>query len=745
MLKKSILLCFLVFTSFILMSFNYQTFNLDYSNNTLYYGANSYKLKDDNYITLINDAGNNQEYLIVTVDIKLFFDSADENYYYFAGYINDEILTLRVSASKGKSIIDRCLCNKINKDDVNYFDYFLIRENYYELRKSKIISIQKTSVPYINPYTLEQMTSSDRYLDGYEPTKYDVIIDTKYEDPIVNIIPKDLFFTEGKYIYYGKEYIFAIHTTYEQHIDNVNYYASRVIVFDIDITEPNVSQNYNTAKMDSVSNMTKFQATNLFIDMPIMEVYVGVVNNNDRLQSDFHVDDSQDRVVIEQGAFAQAFNIDQSPYPIYANLENYSTYMTGSEKMIKYACYENAGYYLENIKEENTSNTDAMANFVADAIATVAADSFFALFGIPNGSDLLEFVSSVDELIRYYNSDKSPDEQKKRQDDVTSRLYSFFNTQAYDDPIHAFTLYLPNNINKMVKNKDYNYKYCISTSFTVCNEDEISESNYQDSRCEIDVAFKMSLYDASGNPLNYVLLGGINQDYYNNGTLNNNEYIYESKFDLYAQYTLKRYNNTNFVEQPRDKYDEPCWCFYKPASDSNSSQTIVLEIPDNLILNIYDMTGRLLNSSKNPYFNSNKVIFHYETGKYYFFKIEYIGFNTNTVYINSVSPITDFGNEYTYLNTKESVTIFELTNDYSQKTYEFFTNSYLDTKILVCDEKGTLKFYNDDGFYNPDDDPSDYNASLTYHLNRSEKIYILLYADMNSPYDKSVTFYKYLR
>lgn len=91
MLKKSFLLCLVV-----IMSFNYQTFNLSYDNNTLYYGDNSYKLKEENYITLINDNGNSQEYLIVMGDIKLFFDSADDTYYYFTGYNNEEILTLRV-------------------------------------------------------------------------------------------------------------------------------------------------------------------------------------------------------------------------------------------------------------------------------------------------------------------------------------------------------------------------------------------------------------------------------------------------------------------------------------------------------------------------------------------------------------------------------------------------------------------------------------------------------------------------
>lgn len=114
--------------------------------------------------------------------------SADDTYYYFAGYNNEEILTLRVDISEGKYIIDMCLCNKINKENDNYLDYYLIRDKYYELRKANTISIKRTSTPYINPYTLEQTTSSDRYLDGYEPTKYSVLIDTRYEDPIVNII-----------------------------------------------------------------------------------------------------------------------------------------------------------------------------------------------------------------------------------------------------------------------------------------------------------------------------------------------------------------------------------------------------------------------------------------------------------------------------------------------------------------------------------------------------------------------------
>lgn len=97
-----------------------------------------------------------------------------------------------------------CLCNKINKENDNYLDYYLIRDKYYELRKANTIIIKRSSTPYINPYTLEQMTSSDGYLDGYEPTKYSVVTDTRYEDPIVNIIPKEFFLLRENMYIMGK-------------------------------------------------------------------------------------------------------------------------------------------------------------------------------------------------------------------------------------------------------------------------------------------------------------------------------------------------------------------------------------------------------------------------------------------------------------------------------------------------------------------------------------------------------------
>ena len=758
MLKKSFLLCLFVVISFILMSFNYQTFNLSYDNNTLYYGDNSYKLKEENYITLINDDGNNQEYLIIMGDIKLFFDSADENYYYFAGYNNEEILTLRVDISKGRYIIDMCLCNKVNKENNNYLDYYLIRDKYYELRKANTISIKRSSTPYINPYTLEQMTSSDRYLDGYEPTKYSVLIDTRYEDPIVNIIPKELFFTEGKYVYYGEEYIFAINTTYETHTDNVNYYASRVVVFDIDITDPRNSMAITSNDVGIESGFTYIDGYNIFIDMPVMEVYVGIVNNNSKFQSSYHVDDSQDKVVIEQGAFLAGYGIDQSPLPIYMDLEYMTGYVDGADDnyIDELLSYDSIFYNMENNSNDdiygNGDIKNSIGEFIIDFIVSYGIDKLIQLAKLPASisnpvSIILNLLYSGAKIIAEYNAKESDEKLLDRSsDDVIKRLYTFNEGLVGDGQIQsAYFLALPESYKNLIDNQSFAYSYSIGIHHNIQSTLLNDVSNkYLYTNCVENIGFKGTLYDYLGNDLDYIRLGGINGNYYVNDDYNDNEFMYQKIYSYYAFISKQNitldissgYSKT-FNVQFKNEY-------IIDRIKSTKNVNITFNVAINSELHIVDIYGRVIATNRNGYFNSNKCNVNLKSNENYLLVLHFIDNNqTGNISISKYTPINLTSN-YTYTNNNENVLVFKLGSSTSPRTYNFFTNSYQDTRILIYGENGNIKGYNDDAYYDPDSDEQDYNAAITYHVNRNEVIYIFVYANGDTPYNKSITFNAYL-
>lgn len=88
----------------------------------------------------------------------------------------------------------------------------------------------------------DKYTDYDKYIDEYEETYKDKV-HTFYgfglnisvsDDPIVNIIPKNLCASRGTYSYIGKEYGFYVKTVQDYDEDN----CSDFIVFDIETVQP---------------------------------------------------------------------------------------------------------------------------------------------------------------------------------------------------------------------------------------------------------------------------------------------------------------------------------------------------------------------------------------------------------------------------------------------------------------------------------------------------------------------------
>ncbi len=88
--------------------------------------------------------------------------------------------------------------------------------------------------------SVEKMTSTDEYIDGYTPTYENTspYIRT-YTDNIINIVPEEWLFEEGSYAYVGKEYAIAVSTKDASSPAYGSYCTlARVAVFDIDIALP---------------------------------------------------------------------------------------------------------------------------------------------------------------------------------------------------------------------------------------------------------------------------------------------------------------------------------------------------------------------------------------------------------------------------------------------------------------------------------------------------------------------------
>ena len=624
-------------------------------------------------------------------------------------------------------------------------------DKYYELRKANTIIIKRSSTPYINPYTLEQMTSSDRYLDGYEPTKYSVLIDTRYEDPIVNIIPKELFFTEGKYVYYGEEYIFAINTTYETHTDNVNYYASRVVVFDIDVTDPRVSQIYDDSDT-TVDGKVAIAGYNIFVDIPIFENYCGIVNNNSKFQRDYHVDDSQDKVVIESGTFLAGYGLDQSPLPIYMDLEYLSGTLEGADNnyVEDYLSYESIHFNLDNNTDEyveELTNDDLMEEVngaLVDWVFTNVIEELLSLFGYDTAATLFDLTHTIFSTVDEYNRDKEVEKLLRKDGKVLRRRYDIDDGGTSSSTYKTFFLALPIGIEDLIDRQSFDYNYGIGVKHLIQKGlvNNLSDP-FVHTHCVEEVCFRGALYDYSGSKLNYIRLGGINNDYYDGSNLNDNEFIYDKKINYYGYMQSIVKTSINSVNYSRSFNLNHSNEYAANMIYSSINRTIVFSFSMNAEVVITDYYGRTIISSNNGYFTSNKLFLEMEADNKYIIVVHSKNNSIGNIGISGMSPL-NISNSYTYNNSSENVLIFKLESSSNMRTYRFFTNSNQDTRILIYGENGNIKAYNDDAYYDPNSDEQDYNAALTYHVNRFEIIYIYVYANGVTPYSKDVTFNAYL-
>lgn len=204
-------------------------------------------------------------------DEKIFADPIDLK----NNVENLELINWKVNSENGKII--NSLSLKIEDEFINVTSYDMTSSEFSNLRemalqgdeniKKKVIIKTKNaleSLPINNPASktrsmptnseLESMTSTDRYIDSYQPD-YDYFDNRGFyeRDSITNLIPLEYFKNIGTYYYIGKEYGFFIKTIINPNLPYIK--INSVILFDIEVTFPNSSQRDTlTYEIDFVVN-----------------------------------------------------------------------------------------------------------------------------------------------------------------------------------------------------------------------------------------------------------------------------------------------------------------------------------------------------------------------------------------------------------------------------------------------------------------------------------------------------------
>lgn len=263
---------------------------------------------------------------------------------------------------------------------------------------------------------------------------------------------------------------------------------------------------------------------------------------------------------------------------------------------------------------------------------------------------------------------------------------------------------LPNNINSLIANQVYDYSYKIGIDIPF---ESVSTTNVNERKVYYKSAFNVQLFDVNGD------------------IISNGEHSYE-------------YDGSPYLET--NKYGKTIGLPYKAnilASDEEDnnmfrvkeSGTVIIETAVNTYVSVADIYGRVMASSKNPYGKSQYVITYLEKDKYYYVITGYNMPNTgeyNISFKTNISYLTD--NSTTYIrNSNDSVSlIYKYRPNNVPIGIDVFTNSYQDTNIAIYTEKGQFLNGNDDYYYDPDSDFSDYNASCQIGITTNIDYYIVI-------------------
>ena len=117
------------------------------------------------------------------------------------------------------------------------------------------------------PFTISQMTQSNKLLMGYEPQLSWVTSPVYSDQKIIRIIPESWFFRPGTHVYVGRTYGVVVTTTFHENhsfFGGGNVFSSTVLVFRVDAGLPFMERLLEQDSNSSIDLSNKFNSTEQF-------------------------------------------------------------------------------------------------------------------------------------------------------------------------------------------------------------------------------------------------------------------------------------------------------------------------------------------------------------------------------------------------------------------------------------------------------------------------------------------------
>lgn len=627
------------------------------------------------------------------------------NDYQLYGYIEDSYITFMNYLDSID--IDRLISNNeveyISVDDDRYYELFNVLNEYlkldYNIRKQT--EITTFDFKHVASSQLEQITSTDEYVDNYVSNEYYEYVD-KTDDDIVKIVPKDWFFSEGVHSYCGVEYYIYIET-YKMEYEGIWIYRSEVFVADIDVTLPNET-NCDILSNHQGGNIQTRSLTGIYVEPLISDIYIGIKTSDYNYVN--HVDNYLDEVVLRGANYRSIFQT--SGMPKYIVLNNLGAVSDFYDDNGGFPYIQEIRYQLDNFTLVDESPLGKLA--FSSYIGTISG--ICDILGIPYVSNVLDTIDYFWNIISnaLSNNEENSDYDVKKMDDVDFvNENAAFKINLSGENANSVFIHFYNFLSHLVDTNSDHYFYAIEIVNNYDNKPGfgLETESFRDEYIKLS----FNLYDHNGAQL-YSNITYENQIY---GSYNYDKTNFEV---LSANYNLG-FNITNNIEQVE-------------MIKSVSKQILLYRVPDDCYIKLVETNGRVVSSSISRHGHLKYIFMTLEAGKTYFLVGGTYSKNNKTFSITkeTIGNLTYPNNmSYTYSissnSSNNNLKCMSFNNSTYYGIYTINTSSYFDTQLYVYNEKGALLAFADDELYNSDDDPADYNASLYLPIGDYETIYII--------------------
>lgn len=593
---------------------------------------------------------------------------------------------------------------KIDVDTSYGQKLYLIRQNALEeyTRKSTLaISTFSDSEPATTS-DLAKITSNDSYIENYTYNTTQTLV--KFDDDIVNIVPKNWFFTAGTKVYAGKEFLIYANTA-KMPNNKLDVYETHVFILDYDFTMPEVTKD-DLLEPDYIT----FGNSNFIIEPTLNHYFIGLKRSSavhNDMWNQMNIDETKVEIVLNP-ANAGLFGSSLTAPNIYADVTDL-TFGTETSQY-NYDEIDALAVSFDTLKLE-CSISDKKINYLNQTlkfIYSITIDEFISILSAinPKIGIAVELINIGKEIYEIWQSNSNDENINELSYSGELSFREYFVNYKYPACVSAS---LPSNINSLISNNSIEYCYNYTLDYIFSNGDIVDYTKYLFNSYAI---CHLKLYNANKQIITYN-----NQDYYEAVLTNNDCRL--SSIDSY-----ETSSSLNFTSNYGRLHNVIC---YKPSIVN----TVLIQVTTHgtpLDVNIYDSNGRCIALFETENNASGYMICTFKNSDYHFISVTFNNSAGGSCELKFGINSTFLTNNYKYTVGKgTSAKLFNLGSS-TAKILNVKTESLNNTKFLIYNKYGAKTMTSDNPNADWSEDSPDTNASINIGLYPSTTVYVIVYS-----------------